>query len=155
MQSWHRSNWSCCSHCSVLQTASNPLEREAGRPAVTWPPWVRSHWLHCLAESQLLSPLSATARLHPKAPSLLQRKVQTWNLCVCVALVVVPGWGPCCCLSATVSLWEVQLRSNSAFRKWTKGKSSGFFSLCFLCCVGLQEVDDLFIYLPLARPWVF
>lgn len=89
MQSWHRSNWSCCSHCSVLQTASNPLEREAGRPAVTWPPWVRSHWLHCLAESQLLSPLSATARLHPQSTLFIAKKSANMKfVCLCC---------PCCC----------------------------------------------------------
>lgn len=86
---------------------------------VAWPPWVASHWLHSLAGRQLLMPLPAAARPPLKGPSLLQSKVQTWTLWIYVALGLfpVPGWGPCCCLSGIVSLWEVQLCFNTVFWK--------------------------------------
>lgn len=77
------------------------------------------HWLHSLAGSQLLMPLPAAARPPLKAPSLLQSKVQTWTLRICVALglFTVPGWDPGCCLSGIVSLWKVQLCFTTIFWK--------------------------------------
>lgn len=115
--------------------------RPAGAEELGWrvagPPWVPSRWLHSLAGSQLLMPPPAAARPPLKAPSLLQSKVQTWTLWICVALglFTVPGWGPCCCLSGIVSLWEVQLCFNTVLWKprgelWVGSGSASVTASC-------------------------
>lgn len=107
----------------------------AGAEELGWrvvsPPWVASHWLHSLAGTQLLMPLSCSCQASPQGTLFIAKQSANMNF----GLFTAPGWGPLCCLSGTVSLWEMQLCFNTTFWKqrgelWVGSDSASVTASC-------------------------